>query len=364
LVLDSRDAFLRQGNAVMSALYSGMMPPGSVDRSGTCGEYRGYKPVTPEDIDVIAAFLDAAVVTDHKDVHAVSRFAAPQGTPEGYLLPRYVPSAEGDDHRCFVLSTSPAAGPVLTAIDIEREPTSALHHLMLFSLPSPSAVAHAQALESEEPAAGFPCEGHPRVAGTELLSVWTPGQGTISFPADTGVAMRGSVLLVQAHFHVEEQVETHPDLREEELSVILYTAHDVPTTIRPIPIAASGFTLPPGEERVEFTLSQFTPFSEPVIVHGVFPHMHALGSSVSLTMGSEEQTEGEAKCLAQSARWRFDWQDTAFFETAISLAPSTPLTLHCVWDTRGRSEATHWGEGSLDEMCTLFLFVSSAQNGT
>ena len=96
------------------------------------------------------------------------------------------------------------------------------------------------------------------------------------------------------------------------------------------------------------------PFPDDVTVHGVFPHMHTLGKSVTL----EVEADGETECLARSARWRFDWQDTAFFDTPISLAASTRLDLTCVWDTSERLEVTRWGEDSFDEMCTIFLFVS------
>ena len=363
LELDTCDAFVRHGNAVLVALHDGTMPPGSVDRSGDCGEYRSYKPVTPAEIGTITRFLATAEETGEKDVEAVSALSAAKGTALALALPRYTPSTKDDDHRCFVVHRPADSGDMMTALGIERLSTSSLHHLMIFSLPTASAVGHAHALDDEDEKPGYPCEGHPRVAATELLSVWTPGQGTIAFPPNTGVAIGGPALLVQAHFHVEGQFDDDHPPPAEELAVVLYTADEVATVMRPVPIAASGFSLPPGERRVEFSLTRPSPFAGPVVVHGVFPHMHTLGASIRLEVASGQPDEAAGQCLAQSVRWRFDWQDTAFFAKPKLLAPSTPLTLRCAWDTRGRDEVTRWGEGSLDEMCSLFLFVSAADAG-
>jgi len=287
-------------------------------------------------------------------------------------LPRYAPDVHADDHRCFIMDAPEDSGPILTGLGVRTQSGSALHHLMMFSLPFPASVDHAHGLDAQDDKPGFPCEGHPQIFGSELLSVWTPGQGTVTFPSGTGVAMENRVVLVQTHFHVEdptveadrpdrrpEMVLKHGTARSEVVTLTLHTADHVPTLMRPVPIAATTFTLPPGREHADVSLSGPAPFPESVVVHGVFPHMHTTGSTIRLDTGADDETQ----CLTQSTRWRFGQQDTAFFKTPKVLDPSTPLTLSCTWDTRHRRHETHWGEDSLDEMCTVFLFVSTVGGG-
>lgn len=42
---------------------------------------------------------------------------------------------------------------------------------------------------------------------------------------------------------------------------------------------------------------------------------------------------------------------------AIHRGRSDQLKLRCGYDTMSRTEATHWGEGTQDEMCVTGLFV-------
>jgi hypothetical protein len=346
--LDNEVDFLAHGAAALMAMETGWMPPFSVDRTGSCGDFSGPRPPNSEEIERVAAFL-AGPETHGVGEPARGSIPLPRGQAHPVQLPSIEMPTQGDDHRCFVVPGEWPVGAALTGLGVERSEKSALHHLMLFSLPTATALGQAQALDDADPAPGFSCEGHPRVSGAELGAVWTPGQGVLKMPHETGVDLGTAGVVIQLHLHARGTTST-----QEEVNVTLFVDDEVPTRIRPRPFAITGFSLPPQRESVVETRTFASPFGAETTVYGVFPHMHQVGSSLRLSV----QDGGSKSCFAQSSTWRFDWQDTAFFKEPKTLGPQHDLTLQCRWDTRNRRETTRWGEGSEDEMCTIFLFVA------
>ena len=64
-------------------------------------------------------------------------------------------------------------------------------------------------------------------------------------------------------------------------------------------------------------------------------------------------------CVLDVDRWDFDWQLSYFLEEPIDVQRGETISLHCTFDTRGETEVIRWGEGTGDEMCLAFFYVTA-----
>lgn len=323
--------------AALAAMQSGRMPAGNIDRTGECGTFAGPAPVTAEDIERFARWVDEGTV---------------QGTPEAASPAPPSPAFSADfrfefgpfdgdigEHRCMLVEGDADPG-YLRALRVEVSDPGAVHHVMLFTLPSPSDVEGARALDAEDDAPGWACEGVTGLPGAMLAAVWTPGSPVVAFPEGTGLALPGAAMVVQLHLGsatARAGAEAHIDLD---------VAAAVDRPLRFLPIAATGFLLPPGEAAVTWTETHPLAASDFDVV-GVFPHMHAQGRELLL--------RSPDACLVHTPRWDYTWQELAFYTEPVSLSSGTPLELSCTFSTLAATAPTVWGESATDEMCMVFL---------
>ncbi len=325
--------------AALAALRSGRMPAGNIDRSGECATFTGPEPVHTEDIESLARWVEAGsvegAVVDPESAVAPPPFSVGQHFEFGPFQ-----SDEGE-HRCTLVEGDPDPS-FLTALRVESSSPGAVHHMMLFTLQTTADVASALTLDAADDAPGWACEGPTGVSGASLAAVWTPGSPVVTFPDGTGLALAGGAMIVQLHLG-RASVRT-----EATVTVDLTLATCVAHSLSLIPIAATGLSLPPGKPVVHWT--ETLPLPAPDLdVYGVFPHMHAMGSALSLRSPDE--------CLVQAPRWDYGWQELAFYEQPVSLASGVPLELACQYSTLDTDEPTVWGESATDEMCMVFLLA-------
>ncbi len=350
--LTSLDDARRHGQAMVLAVEAGLMPPGGIDRSGACQTFLGPAPFLDEDAQVLRAWLDA-------------------GMPAGPAAPPPEPPAPGpnvradrtvqvtlplsplanDAHRCFLV---PAAdlnlgdadlnlGEVGHLAGLRVEGGGIVHHVMVFgAADSSGAVARGQDGVDGEP--GWACPGVPVGAGA-LVATWVPGQGVAAFPDEAAAVLPPGPLIVQVHQHGAAPVPVP------EAKVSLFLVDHARWPVRTVPVAATDFSLPPGQDDVGIERTMPLPFDHDVLVVGVMPHLHGAGRAASSTLDGGD-------CLVDAPRFDFGFQELAFYETPVRVAAGARALLSCRWDTRGRSSPTTWGESSDDEMCTVFLFVT------
>ena len=90
-------------------------------------------------------------------------------------------------------------------------------------------------------------------------------------------------------------------------------------------------------------------------VWGVFPHMHKLGTSLR----AEFDHAGQPQCLTDVPRWDFNWQQGYFYEGGPKIVGGGDmLRISCTYNTMSMGEPVTWGEGTDDEMCLAFMYVS------
>jgi hypothetical protein len=113
--------------------------------------------------------------------------------------------------------------------------------------------------------------------------------------------------------------------------------------------------LPPGRDYVETTArDEYVP-NVSFVVHGAMPHMHTLGR----TLRVEAEADGETRCMVDVDRWDFHWQNAWWYDEPLDLDSVSSLSIRCGFDTSTRSEVTTWGEGTRDEMCISYFYLTT-----
>ena len=108
--------------------------------------------------------------------------------------------------------------------------------------------------------------------------------------------------------------------------------------------------------------------NEPVALHSLFLHQHQLGKSTSMALVQQDGTE---VMMVDIRDWDFDWQEDYAFEEEITFFPGDQLRLTCTFDNSPENQQivdgaqlepryVEFGEGTLDEMCVNYLFVTRA----
>jgi hypothetical protein len=157
-------------------------------------------------------------------------------------------------------------------------------------------------------------------------------------------------MVLQIHYH------SHGSPLQDLTAVDLMTQASVPEPSFLYLLAAPDLYIPPGQAAFQTT----NQYQLPAIlgaynVWGVFPHMHTLGRKLRAEVDHANQTQ----CLIDVPDWDFNWQQGYFYDGAPHVAGGGDmLRITCTHDTTSRSTAVTWGEGTDDEMCLAFLYVS------
>jgi len=92
----------------------------------------------------------------------------------------------------------------------------------------------------------------------------------------------------------------------------------------------------------------------------VFPHMHLLGRTMTVTA---TLPDGAKKTLIDVPDWDFNWQGFYAYKQPVALPPGTWIDLVAHYDNSAQNfrnpsqppKDVHWGEQTTDEMCLAFL---------
>ncbi|TKD10268.1 hypothetical protein [Polyangium fumosum] len=351
-LVDYEDA-RRTAEAIRISTTSRSMPPFVLDNSGECNTYVEGRWLTDAQIRTIEAW---------------ARAGAPEGEPPKGTAPApralaeldrvdmtidmkdtYTPdAAKFDDYRCFVLDPGLAEDVFITGFHVRPGAASMLHHLTLFSIDTKESEATAEALDAAEPGFGYSCIDDIHVPDARWLVGAGPGSGALRFPEGTGLRMRaGRKTILQIHYNQENG--RHADRTR----IDLMLARNVPKEATVQRIAATNLLLPPKQASVD--QSAVEPVSIDLTLWGLWPHMHKLGTGMHVAATHD----GEEKCLARVNNWDFHWQGFAHYTKPIDLSSGGSMRITCTYDTRGRDTTTTWGQGTNDEMCIAFFYLTA-----
>lgn len=349
--------------AVAQATAARTMPPVNVDQSGACQTYQDANWLSDAQIEKLKAWADSGAaegektapiappVPDHLGADAISMSMAEAYTPQA--------GAEHatDDYRCFFLDPNIAVDQYATGFEIIPGERSEVHHMLLYSLQGDSEEQKAQARDDADAGPGWSCFGG--VDGN-LLAAWAPGKDVVRYPTDTGIKITGGRRLVmQIHYNL--LAGTKPD----RTTVKLATVADVKKEAALAPLSDDKLSLPPNASDAaaggQFVLALLgVPEIE---LHGVAPHMHLLGRTEHLSVRDTGTDPSEATCLMDVTNWNFHWQQLFFYDKSVILKSNQTVAFDCHYDTRGQTKTTTYGEGTQDEMCIVYTYLTLPQGG-
>jgi len=330
------------------------MPPYAVDNSGACNTYENARWLSDDEIATVVDWAsgdrlegDPANAPPVPEVQpGLARVDATAAMTEPYTSDATL----SDDYRCFLVDPGVATDTFLTGFEVRPGAPDVVHHILLFQLDTANAETAAANLDAQSPGPGYTCFGGPGAAAS-LVAVWAPGMRASTYPATTGLAIKGGrKMVLQIHYH------DHGEVKPDQTAVDLMFDANVPEPSFLYLLADTDLYVPPQQQAFTVTKQYMLPgFLGAYNVWGVFPHMHTLGTKLR----AEFDHAGQPQCLTDVQRWDFNWQQGYFYDGPPKVVGGGDmLRISCTYDTTSRGTPVTWGEGTDDEMCLAFLYVS------
>jgi mono/diheme cytochrome c family protein len=330
------------------------MPPYGADDSGSCNTFENARWLSDAEISTIVTWLagdrapgdPAAAPAVPPPPPPLARVDATAKMVDAYLPDPQMP----DDYRCFIVDPGLAADTYLTGFEVRPGVPAEVHHILVFQLADANAETTAANLDAQSAGPGYTCFGGVG-ASANLVGVWAPGMRVASYPDGTGLALKGGrKMVLQVHYH------PHGAPQPDTTAVDMMLASTVANPSFLYLVADPNLYLPPQMPSVAVVNQvQLPSFLPQYNVWGVFPHMHTLGRQLRV----EVDHAGRTQCMIDVPRWDFNWQQGYFYDTAPKIAGGgDTVRISCTYDTSSRTTPVMWGEGTEDEMCLAFIYVS------
>lgn len=348
--LTTYDDAAPMASAIAGAASARRMPPWPPTSCAECQTWSHDRSLTEEEIATLQAWADADAPEGDGgtfEVPALTTLDRVDATmiPDEAYTP---PASPADTYRCFLVDAPSETDTYVTGIEVQPDNDQVVHHVILYNPDTDEDAAEAEALDAAEDGAGYTCFGGAGVNASPI-ALWAPGQGAMDLPEGTGLPVAGGrKLVLQLHYNVANGTgpdQTSVDLRlEDEV--------DFPAAFEKI--MNTDIELPAGQDAIQLDYDVTLDLDRDIRVWGIAPHMHELGQSITVRADSA----GEDVCMVDVPDWDFHWQGMFFYDEPVTLAGDATVRLTCVYDTTSRTDTTYAGEGTADEMCLAFAYVS------
>ena len=325
------------------------------------GDFVEERRLTDAEINLITRWVDSgAPEGDPSALPPLLQFSDQWtlGTPDLVVEPDTdfsIPEAGNDIYRCFSIPTKLLQDRYVTKIEIRPGNRGVVHHVILFPDPLGSS---ARLSDPGDARAGYTCFGGPGFDATSVLGGWAPGIRPLELPAGVGEKVTaGSRVVMQVHYHANGAAST------DRTRIGLYFAREaIQRDLLWVPIANTGFEIPPGESHYTVTASLTVPPLLGARAIFVAPHMHLLGREIR---ADAVFRDGTRKPLIYIDDWSFDWQAIYTFRDPIPLPSFTRVDVTAVYDNSASNprnpfnppRPARWGEQTTDEMCIVFVGI-------
>jgi hypothetical protein len=306
--------------------------------------FKDSRRLTRGEVDILAAW-SAQGAPEGDPATAPPPGPAPQGLSwvDLRMAPAqaYTPNGgQSDDYHCFLLEPGFTETKDLIGFEVLPGTRHQVHHVLLFNVPEEAA----READAREAGPGWTCFGDSGVRGQSVLGAWAPGSPPTRYPEGTGIRVQpGSVVVMQVHYNLTNG----PRVADRTSVDLQFSRMPVPQPATLGLMAGAGFAIPPGSEDYRYTFQQLLLGGT---LWGVLPHMHTLGRRIVL-----QREEGT---LIDIPAWDFHWQQAYFYEEPVRLTSgATRLQLSCIWDNPTQ-RTIRWGEGTEDEMCLAYLYIT------
>jgi mono/diheme cytochrome c family protein len=362
IALDSYDAARTAAPLVANYTASRRMPPFLADNSGACQQFTTNDWLSDADIATLDTWnrtgrLEGDPSTPAPPARMVQHLSGPTVHTIDLGLDYAPNSAVTDDYRCFLVN-APADGYV-TGYEVHPGNARIVHHVIVYAPIDAAASTEAQNLDAAEAGPGYTCFGG---SGTNAMPVvlWAPGGGATTFPRGTGLQIDGTrPLIVQVHYNLRSFTAGDTDRTSVDMQI---EASATPAYL--LPLIDDTFSIPPRMASYSHTHQEalapiFDYLSGTGIsvlhVYGQFPHMHTMGRDLQVDL---HRADGSSECQIHVPRWDFNWQLPYWYTHPVLLRATDSLSVTCNWDSSSRDTTTTWGEGTQDEMCLSFFYLS------
>jgi hypothetical protein len=330
---------------------AGTMPPWLPEHDDQCESLQGVRALSDADKNMLLSWTDG-YAKEGDPADAPPPPAGQQGLAHvdmkldaGY---DYTPNASlKDDYHCSILDPGLTTDRILVGYDVAPGDRREVHHVLLYPADAATATALDPGLAAKPPTTptGWTCFGDSGISSATPAGGWAPGAGAVNYPATTGIRIKkGQVIVMQVHYNLANGA--YPD----RTAVSLSFADSVDHEGMMLPFLDNKFSIPAGAADYSTTKQYQVPVGG--TLWGVFPHMHTLGTTISVKMNDS--------CLINIPRWDFHWQQQYFVDAAdgVPFNAGDTATLECHWNNSAGTTAVTWGEQTTDEMCLNFFFLS------
>lgn len=357
-VLDDYASASLHAGPIAAATASRIMPPFYAVNDGTCQRFEDHGRWL-SDADIATLGLWAANGAPEGD---------PTATPPSVMTPpridtpdvtitmptAFTPQPRGTDPneiRCFVVDPGVTSDAFVTAYEVRPGTASVVHHVIVYEPESDANATTAAGMEGTDGRPGYACNGGP-VVPAHPIALWAPGGYRTDYPAGTGLALPAHrQLIIQVHYNMSAVGSAIPS---DQSSIVFATAPSVTRPAVMVLLNQNHISLAPRDTNATTAPKTYNVPGDS-IVWGVFPHMHVTGRHLGLTL----RHAGVDSCALDVERWDFNWQQAYFYTTPIQVTGGDVVSLECQYDTSSRDVTTSYGEGTEDEMCLSFFYVTA-----
>jgi hypothetical protein len=361
IALDSYEAAMPAAPLIVSYTMSRRMPPFLADNSGACGNFDTNEWLTDRELATLSAWNDQGTPMGDPATPPPMVTPVPHLTGPGVLTfdtgVDYAPNhALTDDYHCFIVN-APRGGYV-TGAEVHPGDPRMVHHVIVYEPQTDQAAADVMALDAAEAGPGYTCFGGAGSDATLPIVLWAPGGGAVHAPAGTGLQISATrPLVVQVHYNL---LNAAPGATDRSAIDVEIADSAIPGFF--LPIADLDFVAP---AHMSSTTSHYDMDYGAIWlgmsgvhaahVYSIGPHMHTLGTDIQVDMLN---ADGSTDCMVHIPRWDFNWQRGYLYQQPIPITDTTRMRITCTWNTSSRDTDVRWGEGTQDEMCLAFLYVS------
>lgn len=369
--LDTFEDAKTMGTIALSAIDGGRMPPWMPDPD--CSDIAEARLISGADVETLRAWVEAG--SPEGDAADSVPYAPPVvdfvATHSTALDGSYVPTtASADDYRCFILDgiQFPEDAYLTGSRVVPSGPQ--VHHVLVYAM-EPRHIPIIEGADAESEESGYPCFAGPLPTTAEggstaatglptLIGGWVPGAVPNYAPeGQSTYVAAGSLVVMQIHFSPVGG-EPYGDTTALEIQVQAEPTAELRLSR---PVAHLDIPIPAGEARSEHVRDYTNWSSEPLTVQGITAHMHLLGIEVH---ASKIDADGGETCLLSIDDWDYNWQQRYSLEERVVIQPREKVRVTCVYDNSAANQPivdgeqiapqdVAWGDGTLDEMCLIYL---------
>ncbi|MSQ82273.1 MAG: monooxygenase [Myxococcales bacterium] len=385
--LGSREQVVAMKASILSDLHGKRMPPFAADPK--VRQYRFDDSLTPAQVALFEKWFangatagtlaqaGPAIVLERPTLSKVDfKFKMPNV---------YKPAKAPDDYRCLVVDWPYTTDKYVTGFGVTPGNAKIAHHAIIFSIP-PSDADQIDKFDKDDPGEGYECYGAPFPAKANIqmafVGEWAPGTQGVDYPKGTGIKVTpGTRLVLQMHYNTaadpggSDQTEISmalADSVEREAWFLpwfnmawFFDSTTMKVTAGDAKAEQEFEAVPHGSQVATLTLSG-ADLSAGFLVHAVLPHMHTRGRTIDLTA---LPAVGAPDILIRILNWDFNWQRLYFLAQPAKVHQGDKVRVRCQWDNSAANQPIvdgkklppkelHWGEGTYDEMCLAFMYIT------